>query len=290
MKISQMFSSGKPVLSFEVFPPKPGLPIDTVYSSLEKLKVLNPAFISVTYGAGGSTSERSIEIVDKVKNQYGVDTVAHLTCVGATCGNIDSILDKLQNLGIENILALRGDPPAGNASFVPAANGFSYAKDLISHIKGRDFFNIAAAAYPEGHPECSDRDKDISYLKQKVDQGVDLLVTQLFFDNSFFYSFRDNLRRKGINCPITIGIMPVLNVGQIQRMTELCGATIPADLAAIMDKFGAIPADMEKAGIDFATRQIEDLIANGVDGIHICTMNKAAQTKTIVTNLGSVFK
>lgn len=285
MKISALFSQGKPILSFEIFPPRPDLPIDTVYATLEKLRELEPAFISVTYGAGGSNSSRSIEIADKVKNHYGMETVAHLTCVGATEEKISQTLDQLESLGIENILALRGDPPAGDAAFVPTDSRFSYAKDLIAFIRKRNFFSVAAAAYPEGHLECRDIDKDIEYLKAKVDQGVDLLITQLFFDNSYYYSFRDKIRRRGINTPVAIGIMPVLNVAQIKRMTTLCGATIPAGLSAIMDKYGHCAADMEKAGLEFACRQIEDLLTNKVDGIHICTMNKAEQTKTILQNL-----
>jgi methylenetetrahydrofolate reductase (NADPH) len=285
MKLSEIFSHGKPVLSFEIFPPKADLPLDTVFATLEELRGLNPAFISVTYGAGGSSSARSIEIVDKVKNHYGVETVAHLTCVGATKEKIDAVLDRLQELGIENILALRGDPPAGDTAFEPVDDDFRYAKDLIAYARQRKFFSIAAATYPEGHLECRDINKDVEFLKLKVDQGVDLLITQLFFDNTYFYTFREKVLQQGITCPITIGIMPVLNVAQIKRMTTLCGASIPAALTRIMEKYGNVPAEMEKAGIDYACRQIEDLLENKVDGIHLCTMNKAEQTKTIVRSL-----
>jgi methylenetetrahydrofolate reductase (NADPH) len=205
--------------------------------------------------------------------------------VGATKDKLAAVLDQLQELGIENILALRGDPPQGDPSFVPVANGFRYASDLIAFAKERQFFSIAAAAYPEGHMECPDLELDMDYLKQKVDQGVDLLITQLFFDNSFFYTFRDKIRSKGIHCPVTIGVMPVLNAAQMKRMTALCGATIPQSLAGIMKKYGGQPAEMEKAGIEFVCQQIEDLLAHEVDGIHLCTMNKAEQTKTIVQNL-----
>jgi methylenetetrahydrofolate reductase (NADPH) len=288
MKVAKMFAAGKPVVSFEIFPPKPELPLDTVYSTLEQLRDLKPSFISVTYGAGGSSSSRSIEIVDKVKNYYGMETVAHLTCVGSTRAEIETILSKLQQLGIENILALRGDPPAGETTFVPPADGFGYAKDLITCAKARNFFSIAAAAYPEGHMECQDVDVDIDHLKLKVDQGVDLLVTQLFFDNDYFYAFREKVRNRGINCPISTGIMPVLNVAQIKRITSLCGARIPQKLVRIMEKFGANPADMEKAGIEYASEQIINLIENKVDGIHLYTMNKATQTKKIMANIKHV--
>lgn len=286
MSISAIFAGRKkPVLSFEIFPPKPEFPVETVYSTLEELKGLMPAFISVTYGAGGSSTDRSIGIVERVKNHYGLETVAHLTCVGATPDSIDGILDRLQELGVKNILALRGDPPAGDSHFVPVTDGFAHAADLIRHIKRRGFFNIAAAAYPEGHLECRDLDQDIRYLKEKVDAGVDLLITQLFFDNSLFYAFREKVRRQGIKCPISPGIMPVLNAKQIKRMTTLCGATIPTKLLAVIEKYGANPADMEKAGIEYASQQILDLLDHEVDGIHICTMNKAGQTQSIVSNI-----
>lgn len=288
MRVSNIFAGARPVLSFEVFPPKPESPIETIYTALGKLRELKPAFISVTYGAGGSTTERSIGIVEKVKHEYGVETMAHLTCVGATPETMDPILDKLEELGVENILALRGDPPAGCDTFTPAAGGFAFARDLIGHIKRRNRFSIAAAAYPEGHLECRNVDQDVEYLKLKVDEGVDLLITQLFFDNGLFYSFLEKARRKGVNAPVSTGIMPVLNANQIKRMTTLCGASIPAKLTRVMEKYGGNPADMEKAGIEYACEQIYDLVQNKVDGIHICTMNKAEQTRAIMENLKGV--
>lgn len=288
MKISAMFSAGKPVVSFEIFPPKPDLPLETVFATLEELRGLKPAFISVTYGAGGSSSSRSIEIVDKVKNLYGVETVAHLTCVGATRQTIDAVLDRLQALNIENILALRGDQPTGEDAALRPDSRFCYARDLIAHARRRNFFSIAAAAYPEGHFECRDIDQDIEYLAEKVEQGVDLLITQLFFDNSYFYNFRNKLAGRGISCPVSAGIMPVLNAAQIKRITSLCGAAVPDELARIMAQYGGLPAEMEKAGIDYACRQMRDLLDNRVDGIHLYTMNKARQTRTIMDNLGLI--
>lgn len=288
MRIRDIFTGSRPVLSFEVFPPKPESPIETIYTALGKLRELNPAFISVTYGAGGSTTERSMGIVEKVKHEYGVETMAHLTCVGATPEKIDPILDKLEELGVENILALRGDPPAGCETFTPVEGGFAYARDLIRHIKQRKSFSIAAAAYPEGHLECRNIDQDVEYLKQKADEGVDLLITQLFFDNNLFYSFLEKARNKGVHCPVSTGVMPVLNANQIKRMTTLCGASIPGKLISVMEKYGASPADMEKAGIEYACQQIYDLVQHELDGIHICTMNKAEQTKIIMDNLKGV--
>lgn len=286
MKICELYTQGKPVVSFEIFPPKPETSIDTIFATLEKLKELKPAFISVTYGAGGSSASRSIEIASKVKNHYGIETMAHLTCVNSSREQIDAVLEQMTTHNIENILALRGDPPEGQTEFRQAEGGYQYAKDLICHIKEHKKYCVAAAAYPEGHLECREIDQDIQYLKEKVDQGVDFLITQLFFNNNLFYKFRDKALTLGIDCPIAVGIMPVLNVSQIKRITTLCGASIPDKLIKIMDKYGAVAGDMEKAGIEYACEQIDDLISNKVAGIHLYTMNKAEQTKSIVSTLG----
>jgi methylenetetrahydrofolate reductase (NADPH) len=280
------FQQGKLVISCEIFPPKPTYPLETVFTTLDGLKEVEPDFISVTYGAGGGNAARSIEIAAKIKNEYKIETLAHVTCVGSSCTEIDNLLDRLYDNGIENILALRGDPPVGQKGFVQVAGGYRYAGDLVAQVNGRRQFCIAAAAYPEGHPECQDRELDIRHLKQKVDRGVDFLITQLFFDNDRYYQFRDRIRKAGIACPISIGVMPVLNLAQVKRMTELCGATIPGSLQRSMDRYGNCAADMEKAGIEYACRQIDDLIANRVDGIHLYTMNKAEQTKLILRGTG----
>lgn len=286
MKICELYTKDKPVISFEVFPPKPETNIETIFATLEQLKELRPAFISVTYGAGGSSAARSIEIAGKVKNHYGIETMAHLTCVNSSREQINDILQQLAANSIENILALRGDPPAGQTEFHQTDGGYQYAKDLICHIREHKKYCVAAAAYPEGHLECQDINQDIQYLKEKVDQGVDFLITQLFFDNNLFYSFRDKALAKGINCPIAVGIMPVLNISQIKRITTLCGAFIPDKLTKIMDKYGKVAADMEKAGIEYACEQIDHLISSKVSGVHLYTMNKAEQTKSIVSALG----
>lgn len=286
MKIYELYTKKKPVISFEIFPPKPETPVETIFSTIEQLKELKPAFLSVTYGAGGSSATRSIEIASKVKNDYGIETMAHLTCVNSSRAQIDAILHQLASHNIENILALRGDPPSGESVFKQADGGYQYAKDLIAHIKECQRYCIAGAAYPEGHLECGELDLDIQYLKEKVDEGVDFLITQLFFDNSRFYEFLEKAQAKGIACPVAVGIMPVLNVSQIKRITSLCGASIPAKLTRVMEKYGGVAADMEKAGIEYACEQIADLLSNQVDGIHLYTMNKAGQTKSIVNSLG----
>ncbi len=287
LHISNLFNRKKAVISFEIFPPKPDYPIETIYKTLEKLKDLSPDFISVTYGAGGSNRERTVEIASTVKNKYDIECLSHLTCVCSSQADIDIVLDDLKRNNIENVLALRGDIPQGydaNEAFME----YQYAANLISHIKAKTDFCIAAAAYPEGHIESNDLDKDIEYLKQKVDVGVDFLITQLFFDNALFYSFREKVLKADITVPISIGIMPVLNVNQIKRITTLCGAAIPTKLAHIMAKYGDHKDDFEKAGIEYASSQVEDLLHNNVDGIHLYTMNKSKQIKQIMHHCGLV--
>ncbi|CUH95661.1 hypothetical protein P22_1736 [Propionispora sp. 2/2-37] len=287
MHIGELFKKkAKPVVSLEVFPPKPTSPIENVFNTLEGLKALKPSFISVTYGAGGGNSARTLEIADRIKNHCGIEALAHLTCVGLAREEIDNMLDRLEACQVHNVLALRGDPPAGEISFKQPANGYRYAQELIGHIKDRRQFCIAAAAYPEGHMECRDMGKSIEYLKMKVDQGVDFLITQLFFDNNSYYAFRERVLQAGIDCPISIGIMPVLNAAQIERITSLCGARIPEKLKILLDKYRNSTADMEKAGIEYACEQILDLRDHQIDGIHLYTMNKVEQIKTILQQTG----
>ncbi|SEP47016.1 methylenetetrahydrofolate reductase [NAD(P)H] [Propionispora vibrioides] len=287
MYIRELFyQRRKPVVSLEIFPPKPTLPIESVYATLEGLKELRPSFISVTYGAGGSNSARTIEIADKVKNHYGIEVLAHLTCVGLTREQITATLDQLAACQVDNILALRGDPPQGETVFVQPENGYRYAAQLVKHIKENGRFCLAAAAYPEGHIECRDMARNIEYLKYKVDQGADFLISQLFFDNDSYYSFREQMERAGVQCPLSIGIMPVLNAAQIERITALCGAKIPAALQKLLDRYRDSAEDMEKAGIEYACEQIADLQKTRFEGIHIYTMNKVAQVQSILQNTG----
>lgn len=269
MKTSELFKKKK-VLSFEIFPPKRTDPVNTIYNTVEKLKDLHPDFISVTYGAGGSENNReTLKIASAIKNEYGIESVAHLPCINLDKREVLNILDDFKGAGIENILALRGDI---NPKFLPK-NNFKYASDLVSFIKENGDFNVIAACYPEGHIECPTIIEDIRNLKNKVDAGADQLVTQLFFDNNYFYTFRERATIAGINVPIEAGIMPVVNRKQIERMVSLCGVNLPKKFLSIMDRYEHNPEAMRDAGIAYAIDQIVDLIAQGVDGIHLYTMN-----------------
>lgn len=285
MRIKDIFQSKKPVLSFEIFPPKPDYPLDTVYQTVQDLMDLMPDFISVTYGAGGSNRARTIEIASHLKKTFQVETQAHLTCVGHSPEELDGILEELKIKGIENVLALRGDPPKDQPNYQPASDHYSYAVELIRQIRGKDGFCVGAAAYPEGHGQCATWQEDWDHLCEKVDAGVDFLLTQLFFDNRVFFNFLEHIRKMGINVPVSPGIMPVLNINQIKRMAYLSNASIPAALLKIFDQYGDNPEDFEKAGLGYAVQQINGLLAYGVDGIHFCTMNRVKQTREIVTSL-----
>lgn len=269
MKTCELFKV-KRVLSFEIFPPKRTASVNIIYDTIEKLKGINPDFISVTYGAGGSeSSSNTLKIASDIKNKYGLESVAHLPCINLTKGEVLKMLDDFKKAGIENILALRGDV---NTRFI-LKNDFKYASDLISFIKENGDFNIIAACYPEGHFESSTIIEDIRNLKRKVDAGANQLITQLFFDNNYFYSFRERAAIAGINVPIEAGIMPVVNKKQIERLISLCRADLPKKFLTIMTRYENNPEAMRDAGIAYAVDQIVDLIAQGVDGIHLYTMN-----------------
>jgi methylenetetrahydrofolate reductase (NADPH) len=282
MKLSEIYRSNEKVLSFEVFPPKYDNPIDTVYSTIGDLKELNPAFISVTYGAGGSSKGRTVEIASKIKNEFAIESMAHLTCVNHKKEDIDSILEELTQAKVENILALRGDPPNGQLDFDYNKNDFKYADELISYIKSKNLFSIAAAAYPEGHKDCRRISEDLMHLKNKVDAGIDVLITQLFFDNRIFYNFVESAERIGINCPIIPGVMPVYNEKQIKRIITLCGASMPADMLIMVEKYSDSPEDLKKAGIEYTIKRIQDLVDSGAHGIHLEPMNRSEIAKEIL--------
>lgn len=285
MRISKLFDKKKPVYSFEIFPPKKQSSIETVYDTLEALGDLSPDYISVTYGAGGSVREnKTAELAEMIKNKLKIEPLAHLTCVNSTKPEIDAILENLQALNVQNILALRGDIAANGV--VPGE--FRYAAELIQYIKQRGDFNIAAACYPEKHLEASSLEEDIQHLKEKTDLGVGHLVTQLFFDNNNFYTFMDKLRQKGINTPVTAGIMPITSAAQIEKMVNMCGATIPESCRKMIERYGNDPIAMRDAGIIYATNQIMDLVANGVEGIHIYTMNNPYVARKITLSIGSL--
>lgn len=287
MKIIEYYKEKQPVLSLEIFPPKREYPLETVFFTVEELRKLNPKYISVTYGAGGSSRERTVEISSRIKRDYGIEPLAHLTCVSHTCAEVNIILEELIKEGIDNILALRGDPPESDPTFNFADHDYRYASELIRDALHKHDFGIAAAAYPEGHSECKRLSEDLQYLKNKVDEGVDFLITQMFFDNRLYYEFIDKALKAEINCPIVPGVMPVLNPKQVKRMIYLSGgATIPSRMMALVDRYYRKPEEMEKAGIDYASEQIQDLIANKVPGIHLYTMNKAVEITEIVHNVG----
>lgn len=285
MKISRLHEKKKVVFSFEIFPPKPQYPIETVYDTLEALGDLSPDYISVTYGAGGSVREnRTSELSSMIKNKLKIEPMAHLTCVGSRKTDIDTVLAELEAGGIQNILALRGDIPEGKS----LDSDFTYAADLIRYIKEKSDFDIAAACYPEKHTECESLEKDIEHLKQKVDCGVGHLITQLFFNNDHFYDFCDKIEAKGVHVPVTAGIMPITNKKQMERMATMCGAQIPEKYHQMMDKYGDNPAAIREAGIIYALEQIVDLIANGVCGIHIYTMNNPLVARKISMYLQNI--
>ena len=269
MKISELFGGEKCILSFEVFPPKKNMPADTIYNTLDSLKKLNPAFISVTYGAGGTNGDNITgEIAAHIKG-LGIESAAHLTCVSNTKEDIDIILDDLKAKEIENILALRGDINPER----PPKNDFHYASELIAYIKEKGDFHISAACYPECHLDSPDMITDISHLKEKVDAGATHLMSQLFFDNSHYFEFLEKARIAGINVPIEAGIMPVSSKKQIERMVSMCGASLPVKFTRMMAKYEHNPEALRDAGIAYAVDQIVDLISGGADGIHLYTMN-----------------
>lgn len=286
MKLLDLFKKEKTVVSFEIFPPKQTITLESIFKTTEGLQTLHPDFISITYGAGGSASDRTIETADKIKNTYEVEALAHLTCINSHKDDIDIMLNQLQSHKIENILAMRGDYPMDKTSYKDKANTYQYAKDLIAHIKSKHDFCIAAAAYPEGHLECPNLSTDTSHLKEKIDNGTDFLITQIFFDNTVLYHFLERIRKMNIKIPVCAGIMPLLNIRQVARIQSLCGASIPRPLQDIIKKYENSPSDFEKAGIEYACNQIKDLVANKIEGIHLYTMNKLDQSKTIIEQTG----
>jgi len=286
MLIRDLFGQKKRTLSFEVFPPVREGNLESLFKTVAELKELKPDFISVTYGAGGGTRDKTIEIASRVINEFGSEALAHLTCVAATRDDIARIVEEMKTHNIENILALRGDPPKGEEKFVRPAGGFGFANELVSFIRGLNGFCIGVAGYPEGHPEASSFEDDLKNLKRKVDAGADFIVTQLFFNNDDFYRFRDRALALKINVPIIPGIFPILNHKQVLRITELCGAKIPSALGEKLCWLKDKPEDVEKYGIEYAQRQAYDLIRNEVHGLHICTMNQSRAARKIVRELG----
>lgn len=286
MKIIDILKQDQITLSFEVFPPKKIEKYDSVQAATEGVAALHPSFMSVTYGAGGGTSEFTLNIAKNIRDKYGVEVLPHLTCVSSTKAHVHEMIQKFKEYGFENIMALRGDIPEGGAPY----DDYHYASELVADIKSQGDFCIGGACYPDGHVECAHKDDDIKNLKRKVDAGVDFLTTQMFFDNAEFFNFLYRLREQDIRVPVLAGIMPITNQKQLGRSVALSGTTVPTRFKEIVDKFGEHPEAMKQAGIIYATEQIIDLIANDVKHIHVYSMNKPDVAEAIQRNLSEILK
>lgn len=294
MKIADFYKQNRQTFSFEFFPPKTDEGEKTLFATIRHLKELNPSFVSVTYGAMGTTRANTIRIVEKIKSEIGIEAAAHLTCVGHTRDEIEKILAELVSKNIENIVALRGDPPQGQSQYKPLPDGFKHADELVhfirQHPRYRQAFSLAVAGYPEGHIECRDKVKDLQHLKKKADEGADVIITQLFFNNQDYFDFVERAHKIGIHLPIVPGIMPVTQSNQIQKFSQMCGASIPQEMQKAIEKYQDDQAAVQAYGIDYATRQCEELLKKGVPGLHFYTLNKSDATRQIYENLGLVKK
>lgn len=283
--IKDIYKQGKTVFSFEVFPPKKSEEIYDIYKTLDTLKTLNPDFISVTYGAGGSNSKKTAGIAAYIKNICDIEPIAHLTAVAMDEAFLQQFIHELHEKGVSNVLALRGDRPKDMSDEAYSKRTFLYADDIIKALRKESDLCIAAACYPEIHPESESRESDLFYLKQKVDSGVNFLITQMFFDNNKFYEFREMAGKHNINIPISVGIMPITSARQLGTSVSLSGTSVPNALSSLVAKYADSPEDMRKAGIEYAVKQIEDLMKNDVDGIHLYTMNKSATATQIMSQI-----
>ncbi len=289
MKLTEIFEKNTPHLSFEVFPPKTTTSFESVMAATEEIARLKPSFMSVTYGAGGGTSQYTLDIAKNIKASYGVPTLAHLTCVSSTKDTVALMIERIKDAGIQNVMALRGDIPAEMQSEDRSSWTYRHATDLIRELKesGADFC-IGAACYPEIHPESADQKEDIKYLKEKVDAGCDFLTTQMFFDNNLLYNFLYKIREAGITVPVIPGIMPITNAKFVERSVKLSGSFVPQRFKSLVDKFGSDPEAMKQAGIAYATDQIIDLYANGITNVHVYSMNKPDVAQKIQSNLSAI--
>ena len=281
-------AAGKPVISFEFFPPKTEEGERAFFEkSVPALAALNPDYCSVTYGAGGSTREKTLSIVERIQSQHQLTAMMHLTCVSSTAQQISEVLAEARKRGIKNVLALRGDPPGGNGEFQKTEGGFEFSYQLIEFIRSQDGFSIGAAGFPEGHIACKGgKQTDWQHLKRKVDAGAEFILTQLFFNNEDFFEFRDYVRKLGVTVPIVPGIIPILSAAQIKKFTSLCGAKLPAELLSDLEKYADNDDACIEFGIDYATRQCKELLGCGVPGLHFYTLNKARSTTGVLKNLG----
>ncbi|HEY6077954.1 MAG TPA: methylenetetrahydrofolate reductase [NAD(P)H] [Polyangiaceae bacterium] len=285
MRIVDKLGSGDAAISFEFFPPKDQEGVDRLFATVAELAPFAPAYVSVTYGAGGSTRQLTVELVGRIQREVGIEAMAHLTCVGATQAELGGVLDQLEQAGVENVIALRGDPPKGASEFVTAEGGFSHASQLASFIQQRGGFCIAGACYPEKHPEAQSLTVDLENLKRKVDAGAEFLISQLFFDNADYFSFVERARAVGIKVPIVAGIMPVTNVSQIKRFVAMCGARMPAELLQRLDAAAHDAEAVGEIGVQHATLQCRELLARGAPGVHFYTLNRSKATVEILRRL-----
>jgi methylenetetrahydrofolate reductase (NADPH) len=285
LKIREILKT-KRTISCEFFPPREAEGIPNVLRAIERVSQFSPDFVSVTYGAGGTTRAFTEEITMHVKRETDLEVMAHLTCVAQSKEEIHGVLQRLDQACVDNVIALRGDPPQGQKDFVPVEGGFQHSTDLIQHIKDNFQFGIAAACYPEGHTESPDLETDISYAKLKIELGADFLITQLFYDNNDFYDFIDRAEQCGINVPIVPGVLPILSTPQIRRFTSLCGAKIPPELDKQLEKYAEDDASVRELGIEHASRQVRDLWDHGVPGVHFYVLNRSYSVAKILSNLG----
>ena len=289
MKLTDVLNSGKPSLSFEVFPPKTDSSFDSVKHAVEEIAELRPSFMSVTYGAGGGTSKYTLDIAKNILKEHNVPTLAHLTCVSSTKETVRNIIGAIKDAGIENVMALRGDIPESMENDDRSKWHYTHACELVRELKesGAEFC-IGGACYPEIHPESADQRVDIKYLKEKIDAGCDFLTTQMFFDNNLLYNFLYKIREAGITVPVIPGVMPITNANQVARAIKLSGSFMPVRFKALVDRFGSDPAAMKQAGIAYATDQIIDLYANGITNVHVYSMNKPDVARKIQDNLSDI--
>jgi methylenetetrahydrofolate reductase (NADPH) len=285
MRISEALATQRPFFSFEFFPPKDEEAHAHLLETIETLRPLRPAFVSVTWGAGGSTRQRTLEVCKQIHQDVGLTVMAHVTCVGSSRGDLRAIFTELEAAGIENVMALRGDPPRGRSTFVPVENGFHHASELIAMLRRVYRFDIGAACFPEKHPEASDEATDLRHLAEKVRAGADFLVTQFFFDNEKYFAFVERAREAGITVPILAGLMPITNYTQIARMTAMGGGAIPPKLLAELEARRDEPKAVEDLGVAYATLQAADLLRRGAPGVHFYTLNRSPATRAIVSAL-----
>ena len=283
MKLSSAYTAGKFGLSFELFPPKTAAGDGELFRHVEQLMAFRPDFVTCTYGAGGSTRNKTLSIVEQVKQRFGCGTASHLTCVGSTADELRTYLREAAARGVDNIVALRGDPPQGETSFKPVEGGFSFADELVKLIRGEfPQFGIAVAGYPETHREAVSPQADLENLKRKVESGGDVVITQLFYENADFYRFRERYQAMAIRAPLVPGILPVTNLAQIRRITSLCGAKLPAKFIADLEAQGDNAEGQFQMGVDFASQQVQDLVKNGIPGLHFYVLNKSPATAAVL--------